>query len=164
MPGLEPWLDEESLLGGDKWKIAIKDAIRNSSYFVPLLSSKSVGKIGYVQTELKEALEVVLEFPQKKRYIIPARLEDIRVDEKLSELHIIDLFHNWQQGIQRILKSIGVEQQGPNDFWGLMTEGNVLMDSGKYNEALGYYNKALNIDPKNSYAWYNKGMALCADY
>jgi hypothetical protein len=48
VPGLEPWLDEESLLGGDKWKIAIKDAIRNSSYFVPLLSSKSVGKIGYV--------------------------------------------------------------------------------------------------------------------
>jgi tetratricopeptide (TPR) repeat protein len=88
-------------------------------------------------------------------------LEDIRVDEKLSELQIIDLFPNWQQGIQRILKSIGVEQQGPNDFWGLMTEGNVLMDSGKYDEALGYYNKALNIDPKNSYAWYNKGMALC---
>jgi tetratricopeptide (TPR) repeat protein len=35
-----------------------------------------------------------------------------------------------------------------------------LVSSGKYNEALGYHKKALNIDPKNSYAWYNKGLAL----
>jgi hypothetical protein len=49
LSGLEPWLDTESLLGGENWRISIKEAIRNSRYFVALLSSNSVEKIGYVQ-------------------------------------------------------------------------------------------------------------------
>jgi hypothetical protein len=46
MAGLDPWLDSQSLLGGQNWKIAIKDAIKNSRYFIPLLSSNSVEKAG----------------------------------------------------------------------------------------------------------------------
>jgi hypothetical protein len=42
--GLNLWLDTKSLLGGQKWKIAIIDAIRNSAYFIALLSSNSVEK------------------------------------------------------------------------------------------------------------------------
>jgi hypothetical protein len=110
MFGLDPWLDTESLLGGDNWRIVIKEAIRDSRYFIPLLSSNSVEKIGYVQRELKEALEVLLEFPQSKRFLIPIRLDETRVnDEKLREIHIIDLFPDWNQGIQKILKSMGVK-------------------------------------------------------
>ena len=110
LSGLDPWLDTESLLGGENWRISIKEAIRNSRYFIPLLSSNSVEKIGYVQRELKEALEVLLEFPQSKRFVIPARLDESKVnDEKLSEIHMVDLFPEWQQGIQKILESMGVE-------------------------------------------------------
>jgi len=43
--GLDPWLDTESLLGGQNWRIAIKEAIKNSRYFIPLLSSNSLEKI-----------------------------------------------------------------------------------------------------------------------
>ena len=39
MAGLDPWLDTQSLLAGQNWKIAIRDAIKNSRYFIPLLSS-----------------------------------------------------------------------------------------------------------------------------
>lgn len=46
MADLDPWLDTQSLLGGQNWKIAIKDAIKNSRYFIPLLSSNSVEKAG----------------------------------------------------------------------------------------------------------------------
>src|SRR6476660_3809331 len=110
LSGLEPWLDTESLLGGENWRISIKEAIRNSRYFVALLSSNSVEKIGYVQRELKEALEVLLEFPQSKRFIIPVRLDETRVDdEKLREIHIVDLFPDWKEGIRKILKSMGLE-------------------------------------------------------
>jgi TIR domain-containing protein len=108
--GLDPWLDTESLLGGENWRIAIKDAIRSSRYFIPLLSSNSVEKIGYVQRELRDALEVLLEFPQSKRFVIPARLDETKVnDEKLREIHIIDLFPEWKEGIQKILVSMGVQ-------------------------------------------------------
>ena len=111
LSGLEPWLDTESLLAGENWRISIKDAIRNSRYFVALLSSNSIEKIGYVQRELKEALEVLLEFPQSKRFIIPVRLDDNQVnDEKLKEIHIVDLFPDWKQGIRKILKSMGIEE------------------------------------------------------
>jgi hypothetical protein len=110
LSGLEPWLDTESLLGGQNWKIAIKEAIKNSRYFIPLLSSNSVEKIGYVQRELKEALEVLQEFPKSKIFVIPVRIDDCMVsDEKLGELHIVDLFPDWKQGIQKILRSTGVE-------------------------------------------------------
>ena len=109
--GLDPWLDTESLLAGQNWRIAVKDAIRNSRYFIALLSSNSVEKIGYVQRELKEALEALGDFPQSKIFLIPARLDEIKVnDEKLSEIHIVDLFPDWKQGIQKILKSMGMEE------------------------------------------------------
>jgi hypothetical protein len=110
LSGLDPWLDTESLLGGQNWRIAVKEAIKNSRYFIPLLSSNSVEKIGYVQREFKEALELLKEFPQSKIFVIPVRIDDCMVnDEKLSELHIIDLFSDWEQGIQKILKSMGIE-------------------------------------------------------
>jgi hypothetical protein len=109
MAGLEPWLDTQSLLAGQNWKVAIKDAIKNSRYFIPLLSSNSVEKVGYVQKELKEALEVLDEFPKSKIYVIPVRINECAVnDEKLGELHIVDLFLNWQEGIERILRSAGI--------------------------------------------------------
>jgi hypothetical protein len=113
--GLEPWLDTESLLGGENWRIAIKEAISNSRYFIPLLSSNSLEKIGYVQRELKEALEIRLEFPQSKRFIIPARLDESEVnDEKLRELHMVDLFPDWDEGVQRILKSMELNKSKSN--------------------------------------------------
>ncbi len=116
MVGLDPWLDTQSLLPGQKWKIAIKDAIKNSRYFIPLLSSNSVEKIGYVQKELKEALEVLDElevldkFPQSKVFVIPVRINDCEVnDEKVTELHRVDLFPDWKQGIEKILKSVSID-------------------------------------------------------
>jgi hypothetical protein len=110
LSGLDPWLDTESLLGGQNWRISIREAIRNSRYFIPLLSSNSVEKIGYVQKELKEALEVLQEFPQSKIFVIPARLDECKVDdEKLRELHLVDLFPEWRSGIQKILNSMGIE-------------------------------------------------------
>jgi tetratricopeptide (TPR) repeat protein len=40
------------------------------------------------------------------------------------------------------------------------TKGLALNNLGKYNEAIEYYDKALQIDPKHAYPWNNKGNAL----
>ena len=72
--GLDVWLDTESLLPGDRWKDRIQDAIENSNYFIALLSTKSVNKKGFVQKELKTALEVLDLFLNSKRFILPVRL------------------------------------------------------------------------------------------
>jgi hypothetical protein len=132
--GLDPWLDTESLLGGENWRASIKEAIMNSRYFIPLLSSNSVEKIGYLQRELKEALEVLLEFPQSKRFIIPVRLEETKIrDEKLRELHTIDLFPEWKAGVRKMLGSMGVEVDNLRD-------GNLeaFYQYDEWNELLNY--------------------------
>jgi TIR domain-containing protein len=36
--GLSPWLDKESLIAGQNWKIAINKAIKMSRYFIPISS------------------------------------------------------------------------------------------------------------------------------
>jgi TIR domain-containing protein/SIR2-like protein len=153
LSGLDPWLDKESLLGGENWRIAIKEAIRSSRYFIPLLSSNSVEKIGYVQRELKEALEVLQEFPQSKRFVIPARLDEIKInDEKLSEIHIVDLFPEWKQGIQKILESMGVEDSKVRKA----NQESSIYQYDEWNELLGYmYEKKCSpfIGPEAHIRW-----------
>jgi hypothetical protein len=107
--GLDVWLDTESLLPGDRWKDKIQDAIENSNYFISLLSTRSVNKKGFVQKELKTALEVLDLFPSSQRFILPIRLDDCQIGErKLKEHHWVDLFpeYEYQNGLKRILKVV----------------------------------------------------------
>ncbi|WP_286817814.1 AAA-like domain-containing protein [Desulfobacter sp. UBA2225] len=105
--GAEPWLDSKNLLPGEKWKAAIGHALRDSDYVIVLLSTHSVSKRGYVQAEMKRALDILDEFPSDDIFVIPVRLDDCRVtEEKLLALNIEDLFHDWRSGLARIFKSV----------------------------------------------------------
>jgi tetratricopeptide (TPR) repeat protein len=44
----------------------------------------------------------------------------------------------------------------------LIGQGIALFNSGKYKEAISYYDKALFFDPNNVYALNNKGLALAS--
>jgi hypothetical protein len=102
--GIRPWFDKNDLLPGMKWRPAIKKAIRESDFFLALLSKRSVSKRGYVQTEMKEAFEIWDQFPEDKAFLIPIRLEDCDPSyEKLREVQYQDFFPNWEQGIRRVL-------------------------------------------------------------
>ena len=61
--GVEPWLDREDLLPGQKWKYAIKKAIRESDYFLTLLSDRAVSKRGFVQKEQRLRWRLRKELP-----------------------------------------------------------------------------------------------------
>ena len=41
-----------------------------------------------------------------------------------------------------------------------VTKDVALLNLGQYNESIGYFDKALGIDPVNGLALYNKGLAL----
>ncbi len=58
--GLDPWMDKSDIVPGQNWKFAISQAIRESEYFIALLSSESVSKRGYVQKEFGHALDDIL--------------------------------------------------------------------------------------------------------
>ena len=48
----------------------------------------------------------------------------------------------------------------PSDLFEPYDKGVALLNLGKYNESITYFDKALNIDPKYFYALYNKAVAL----
>ena len=77
--GLSPWLDVKKLLPEQEWKLEIEKAIRDSDIFIACLSKNSVDKKGFVQAELKRALDVADLMPEGKVYIIPVRLDECDV-------------------------------------------------------------------------------------
>ncbi len=109
--GVQVWFDKESLLPGQNWKTTIKQAIRDSRFFLALLSAKSLNKRGYVQKELNEALEILDEYPPSQIFIIPARLDDCSpTDDQLRDLNWADMFPDWEKGLARIMKAIGLQK------------------------------------------------------
>lgn len=105
--GLDVWMDTESLLPGQNWKTIIRREIRKSRYFIAVLSGNSVSKKGYVQKELKDALDILEEYPTSSVFLIPARLDNCTPsDDRIRDLHWVDLFEDWEVGIDRILKTI----------------------------------------------------------
>lgn len=104
--GVEVWFDKKDLTPGERWKSAISRAIRNSSYFLAVLFKASVDKRGYVQRELKEALDVLAEVPEHQTFIIPVRVEECEpTNPELRELQFLDLFPSYNEGLRK-LKSI----------------------------------------------------------
>lgn len=101
--GLQPWLDTENLLPGQRWKVAVRQAIEGSSHFIALLSTHAVSKRGFVQSEVRQALEILSEFPDNQIFIIPVRIDECKPShERLKELHWVDLFPSFDAGVRAI--------------------------------------------------------------
>ncbi len=89
---LDPWLDEEKLLPGQDWHIEIEKAVEATDVVVVLLSNQSVSQEGYVQRELKMALDVADEKPEGAIFIVPLRLDDCPAPRRLRGWHYVDYF------------------------------------------------------------------------
>jgi hypothetical protein len=90
--GVDAWLDEEKLLPGQNWQDEISKAVKESDVVIICLSNNSITKEGYVQKEIKFALDVADEKPDGTIYIIPIRLEHCVVPQKLNKLQWADLY------------------------------------------------------------------------
>lgn len=90
--GIDAWLDKEKLVPGQNWQIEIPKAVKNSDVVIVCLYSQSVTKEGYVQKEIRFALDSADEKPDGTIFIIPARLEDCDVPERISKYQWVDLF------------------------------------------------------------------------
>jgi TIR domain len=112
MRSIDSWFDRESLLPGQQWRSQIKNAIEQSRYFLALLSEQSVTKRGYIQKELRRALDLLDEYPESAIYLIPARLQSCQPDHvRLKDLQWVDLFPSWKDGVDKIVAAVG----GPNN-------------------------------------------------
>lgn len=102
--GYDPWLDEIDLKPGQDWRTEIDSAIKKSIAIVICLSSTSVSKTGFVQKEIKIALDAADERPEGTIYIIPARLEECQVPLRLNHLHYTNLYE--EGGYEALLGSL----------------------------------------------------------
>lgn len=105
--GISVWLDRRCIIPGQDWKNAITKAVTESRIFLALTSSNSVDKRGYVQKEIRLALEALDEIPPESIYLIPVRLDDCHPKHRrLAELQWVDLFPDVDSGLERIVEAM----------------------------------------------------------
>ena len=125
LEGVNAWLDQEKLLPGQDWRMEIPRAVREADVVVICLSNKSITKEGYVQKEIKFALDIAEEKPDGTIFLIPARLEDCTVPERLNRWQWVDLYD--ENGFIKLLRSLKLRA----DAVGATVEPDLYVDSEK---------------------------------
>jgi hypothetical protein len=102
--GHDAWIDTEKLLPGQDWDLEINKAIKASDAIILCLTTLSVQKEGYVQREMKKAIDLAQEKLRSTIFIIPARLDECEVPEDVSRWQYVDLFS--EAGYEKLTSSL----------------------------------------------------------
>ena len=114
--GIKVWLDRNALKPGMPWKPAIQQAIQHGDFFIACFSTEvNARHQTYMSEELKVAIEELHRRPVDKAWFIPVKLNeceipdiDIGGGETLQDIQYVDLYKNWDVGIQCLLDTISV--------------------------------------------------------
>lgn len=112
--GVEPWLDKINIIPGQEWEVEIPKAVKSANIVIVFLSSRSVNKEGYVQKEIKIALDVAEEKPTGTIFIIPAKLENCEIPYRLSKYQWVNLFE--KNGYERLFTALQMRAESLNIF------------------------------------------------
>lgn len=106
--GYKPWMSAVDLIGGENWNYAIKKALDKADFFIPCLTENSTNKRGYIQRELKQALDNFEGKLLGDIYVIPLRFNRVDRPEILQHFQHIDYFkpNGWNRLIQSIEEGI----------------------------------------------------------
>ena len=86
--GLDAWLDQSELGGGDAWDQKIRKQIRECDYFMPIISTRTQARHeGYFRREWRLAVERTLDMADDYLFLLPVVIDDTneaqaRVPEK----------------------------------------------------------------------------------
>jgi YVTN family beta-propeller protein len=101
--GFDPWIDEEKLLPGQDWEHEIRRAVGSADLVIVCLSAQSVSRDGYIHKEIKLALDVADEKPEGTVYLIPAKLEECEIPERLRRWQWVNLFE--ETGYEKLVRT-----------------------------------------------------------
>lgn len=88
--GIDAWMDVKRLKAGQNWDFEIRRALDKAEVIVVFISDKSVTKRGYVQREVRLALEKAEEKLVDDIYLIPVLLdENVTVPDLIKDLQFI---------------------------------------------------------------------------
>jgi tetratricopeptide (TPR) repeat protein len=163
--GIKPWLDEVDLIAGQYWHQEIQKSIRNSDVVIVCLSRNSLDKEGYIQKEILFALDVADEKPEGTIFIIPLKLEECTLPERLSHLHWInyneDGFERLMQALWARSENIGITPQTfatVNYSADLAYRSAITIADGEYDEAIANLTHAIQQDPNEAWFYCMRGI------
>ena len=87
---LKPWLDIHHLTVGVNWNLKIQETINKCQFFMLLLSKNSMNKKGFIQKEIKIALEIVDLLPSTEIFILPIKLDDCEIPSSLGKYQWVE--------------------------------------------------------------------------
>ncbi len=83
------WMDIHDIKGGQNWDFEIVKAMDQATIIVAFVSKNSVDRRGYIQKELRLALEKYREKLVDDIFLIPVMLDDIEIPVQLKPLQVL---------------------------------------------------------------------------
>ena len=103
--GVQFWVDYEQLRAGMNWNLEIQRAISRADFIILCLSHSSVDRRGYLQREIKRALDRAQERLTDDVFVIPVLLDDdVRVPAEVASIQHVRLSKDG--ALQEIIASI----------------------------------------------------------
>ena len=76
--GIEVWLDQSELRGGDAWDQQIRHQIRGCALFIPIISAHTQTRLeGYFRREWRLAVDRTQDMADDKPFLVPVVIDDI---------------------------------------------------------------------------------------
>jgi len=102
--GFHAWIDQRNLLPGQDWQREIPLIIRAADAVIVCLSRIAVDKRGYIQKEFRLALDELQKIPPDKIYILPVRLDDIKVPPEFEGIQYVDIWK--KESLDNVVRSL----------------------------------------------------------
>jgi hypothetical protein len=98
------WFDEKDLLPGQDWTLLIQWAVQDSDVVLICLSRGAIDNKGYIHREIQLALDIAQLQPEGSIFIVPVRLEECEIPQRLQKYQWSSLFQ--RGGYSRLLSSL----------------------------------------------------------
>ena len=116
--GVDIWLDRYSLKPGERWRPAIQRAIRDGAYFIACFSNEYTARDRtYMNEELTLAIQELRIRSADRAWFIPVLLSGSAIPERhigggetLRDIQWVDLTRDWEDGVRRLLLTVGTVQ------------------------------------------------------
>jgi len=95
--GDEVWFDKVSLIAGIDWDQERAEGQRRAELAVHLCSKAMFERAGVVHREIRQSLRLVEDQPLGSLYVIPIRLEPVKMPVELTRFQYFDFEGDWQR-------------------------------------------------------------------
>ena len=117
--GIDAWLDRTHIAAGERWQLAIRNAIRQGHCFLACFSPSYAQRDNtYMNEELRIATEQLRLMPQSRRWFIPVILKacqipDFPIDstDTLGSFQYIDFSDDWNSAMTQLINAVAPKVQ-----------------------------------------------------